>query len=235
MIQRVKQPSRIGVCIDTCHMFAAGYDLRSADAYEAAMEKLDQVIGFEFIQAAHLNDSMCGLSSRRDRHQNIGDGLIGARLFHCLMNDSRWDGIPLILETPCMPFDESGSIDKTIKVPESKKDWVKSYREEIGILYSYENEPYVDQPPRQPVVELISKTKAAKAIKEAAKNTKSISSFFKSDKQSDDQTDDADENDEDGDEEDEKPKKRVSKPKVSKAKPAKAKAAPKKKTSTKSE
>ncbi|KAK5027715.1 DNA-(apurinic or apyrimidinic site) lyase [Exophiala sideris] len=92
--------SRIGVCIDTCHAFAAGYDLRTPEAFQKTMKEFDDTVGIEYLKAVHLNDSKAPFNSHRDLHQNIGLGFLGLRAFHNIMNDSRFHGLPLILETP---------------------------------------------------------------------------------------------------------------------------------------
>ncbi|BDA49995.1 probable endonuclease 4 at C-terminar half [Coccomyxa sp. Obi] len=100
MINRVEDQSRIGVCLDTCHMFAAGYDLATPAAYAATMQRFDDVVGLRYLKGMHINDSKCALGSRRDRHENVGRGMIGITMFECIMDDPRLDGIPLIMETP---------------------------------------------------------------------------------------------------------------------------------------
>lgn len=100
LIARVEDKSRVGVCIDTCHAFAAGYDLRTAAACDAAFAEFDRVVGFGFLRGMHLNDAMKPLGSRVDRHAPLGDGEIGWECFRYIARDSRFDGIPLILETP---------------------------------------------------------------------------------------------------------------------------------------
>jgi deoxyribonuclease-4 len=92
--------SRAGVCFDTCHVFAAGYELRNRDDYERTMEALDKHVGIGNVGAFHLNDSKKPLGSRVDRHQHIGDGEIGLDCFGFLLNDERFRGIPKLLETP---------------------------------------------------------------------------------------------------------------------------------------
>lgn len=95
----VGQEKRTGVCLDTCHVFAAGYDIRTAETYEKTMKRFEEIIGFQYLQAAHINDSKVDLGSRKDRHDSIGSGKLGMEAFALLMNDSRFDDIPLILET----------------------------------------------------------------------------------------------------------------------------------------
>ena len=100
LIDRVEDKSRVGVCIDTCHAFAAGYDLRTAEACDATFAELDRVVGFGYLQGMHLNDAMKILGSRVDRHMPLGEGMIGMECFRYIARDKRFDGIPLILETP---------------------------------------------------------------------------------------------------------------------------------------
>lgn len=100
IIEQVKDKKRVGVCLDTCHAFAAGYDLRSDEGYDATMGQFDRVIGFEFLCGMHLNDSKGELGGRLDRHESIGRGKLGLEVFRRIMHDSRIDNIPLTLETP---------------------------------------------------------------------------------------------------------------------------------------
>lgn len=100
LIDRVEDKSRVGVCIDTCHAFAAGYDLRTAEACDATFAELDRVVGFGYLKGMHLNDAMKILGSRVDRHMPLGEGMIGMECFRYIARDERFDGIPLILETP---------------------------------------------------------------------------------------------------------------------------------------
>ncbi|RUS30216.1 xylose isomerase-like protein [Jimgerdemannia flammicorona] len=100
IISKVKDKSRVGVCLDTCHTFAAGYDIRTPEAYAETMTLFARHIGFKFLNGLHLNDSKYDLGSRKDRHENIGKGQIGVEAFRLIMNDERMNGIPLILETP---------------------------------------------------------------------------------------------------------------------------------------
>lgn len=100
LIDRVEDKSRVGVCIDTCHAFAAGYDLSSEAACERTFAELDEVVGLRYLRGMHLNDAMKPLGSRVDRHAPLGDGAIGWACFRYIARDSRFDGIPLILETP---------------------------------------------------------------------------------------------------------------------------------------
>ena len=100
LIDRVEDKSRVGVCIDTCHAFAAGYDLSTAAACDATFAEFDQVVGLEYLRGMHLNDAMKPLGSHIDRHAPLGEGAIGWECFRYIACDSRFDNIPLILETP---------------------------------------------------------------------------------------------------------------------------------------
>lgn len=100
IISLVEDKSRVGVCIDTCHAFAAGYDLSTPEGYERTWAEFDRVIGREYLSGMHLNDSKREAGSRIDRHESIGEGEIGADFFARLLADPRTDNIPLILETP---------------------------------------------------------------------------------------------------------------------------------------
>jgi deoxyribonuclease-4 len=96
----VDDKTRVGVCFDTCHVFASGYELRNRDDYERTMDALEEHAGIANVGAFHLNDSKKPLGSRVDRHQHIGDGEIGVEAFRFLLNDARFRGIPKLLETP---------------------------------------------------------------------------------------------------------------------------------------
>jgi len=100
IIQNSRFPDKLGVCVDTCHIFAAGYDIRSPESYQATMDEFDQLVGIERIKFFHLNDSKKGLASRVDRHEHIGKGEIGIEGFRNLLNDPRFSKHPMTLETP---------------------------------------------------------------------------------------------------------------------------------------
>lgn len=116
IIDGVEDKSRVGVCIDTCHSFAAGYDLRTAESCEAVFTEFENVVGFKYLRGMHLNDSKKGLGSRVDRHHSLGKGELGLEVFRYIMNDARFDNIPMALET----------IDETI------------WAEELELLRSFE-------------------------------------------------------------------------------------------------
>lgn len=99
IIDGVEDKSRVGVCIDTCHTFAAGYDLRTIEDCEKTFAEFEKIVGFQYLKAMHLNDAKSELASRVDRHHSLGEGNIGKVPFSYIMQDKRFDGIPLILET----------------------------------------------------------------------------------------------------------------------------------------
>ena len=115
LIDKVEDKSRVGVCIDTCHMFTAGYDIRTKEAYEKTFDEFDKIVGFKYLKGMHINDSKPPLGSRVDRHHSLGKGEIGLDAFRFIMNDERMDDIPLVLET----------IDESI------------WADEIKLLYSF--------------------------------------------------------------------------------------------------
>ena len=100
IIEGVDDKSRVGVCIDTCHTLAAGYDLSTEMGYQFTMEEYERVIGLKYLRAVHLNDSKKGAGSHVDRHETLGNGALGRDFFVRFMNDSRFDNMPIILETP---------------------------------------------------------------------------------------------------------------------------------------
>lgn len=103
IMQRVEERGRLGVCFDTCHAFAAGYDLRTQDAYEAVVQELDRTVGIRHVLAFHLNDSAGQLGGHRDRHAHIGQGQLGLDAFRWLLNDPRWQGRVMVIETDKSP------------------------------------------------------------------------------------------------------------------------------------
>jgi len=110
IIDKVEDKSRVGVCLDTCHTFTSGYDLRTREAYDKTMSDFDRIVGSKYLMGMHLNDSKPKLGSRVDRHHSLGEGEIGWNAFKFIMNDSRMDDIPMVLET----------IDETIWAEEIK-------------------------------------------------------------------------------------------------------------------
>jgi len=100
MIAAVEDKARVGVCLDTCHTYSAGYDIKTPAGFEKVMAEFDAVVGLEYLQAMHLNDSKKAFGSNVDRHESLGKGTLGKEPFKFIMNDPRFDDIPLIMETP---------------------------------------------------------------------------------------------------------------------------------------
>mgnify|MGYP000896892866 FL=1 len=100
IIDLVHDKARVGICIDTCHAFTAGYDLQSKEGFSRTFSDFERIVGFVYLKGMHLNDTKKGLGSRVDRHESLGDGMLGIDTFRWIMTDSRFDEIPLILETP---------------------------------------------------------------------------------------------------------------------------------------
>jgi len=100
MIDGVEDKSRVGVCLDTCHTYASGYDIKTSAGFDAVMAEFEQVVGLRYLKAMHLNDSKRIFGSKVDRHESLGRGTLGPEAFRFIMNDPRFDDIPLIMETP---------------------------------------------------------------------------------------------------------------------------------------
>jgi len=100
IIDGVEDKARVGVCIDTCHAYTSGYDVKTVKGFKDTFEKFDSIIGFKYLKGMHLNDTKKDFGTRVDRHENIGTGFLGEETFSLVVNDSRFDNMPLILETP---------------------------------------------------------------------------------------------------------------------------------------
>lgn len=100
MIDGVDDKRRVGVCLDTMHTFAAGFDIRTRDGFLRTMEHFDKTVGMKYLRGLHLNDSKVGLKAHVDRHESLGAGLLGMEVFKCIMTDKRFENMPLVLETP---------------------------------------------------------------------------------------------------------------------------------------
>jgi deoxyribonuclease-4 len=100
IIDNIEDKSRAGVCIDTCHTYSGGYDIRTSEGFQHTFEEFDRIVGFEYLKGVHMNDTKKGLGSKVDRHENIGKGFLGTGTFEMIMNDDRFNDMPLILETP---------------------------------------------------------------------------------------------------------------------------------------
>ncbi len=111
IIDGCRYPERFGVCFDTCHTFAAGYDITSEEGYRSTMAEFDRVIGLDRLECFHFNDSKKGLGSRVDRHEHIGQGMLGLNPFRFILNDQRFAATPKILETPKGDNDEMDAVN----------------------------------------------------------------------------------------------------------------------------
>lgn len=111
LLKEIDNPGRVGVCFDTCHVFTAGYDIRTPEAYAETMAQFDEIVGLEQIHCFHLNDSKHDLGSRKDRHQHIGRGFLGEQAFANFVNDPRWQDHPAHLETPKTDKDADDEIE----------------------------------------------------------------------------------------------------------------------------
>ncbi|KAK4043644.1 xylose isomerase-like protein [Parachaetomium inaequale] len=172
IIALVDDKSRVGVCIDTCHAFAAGYDLRTPEAFASTMAEFDAVVGLKYLRAFHLNDSKAPFGSHRDLHANIGTGFLGLRAFHNIMNHEPLQGLPMVLETP---IDEKGPDGKTVENKQVWADEIKLLESLIGM--DVESDGFKEKEEelhakgaseRQKVQEQVDK----KAEKDAKKGTK---------------------------------------------------------------
>lgn len=137
VIGMVEQKHRVGVCIDTCHTFAAGYDIRDVKTFDAFWAQFDAVIGAEYLSAIHLNDSKAPLGANRDLHQNLGRGFLGLEVFRLVSNSKRLEGIPIVLETPeGKDEDIYGEEIKLLEWLVGKKEDDKEYQERKDELWA---------------------------------------------------------------------------------------------------
>ncbi|KAK4614142.1 Apurinic-apyrimidinic endonuclease 1 [Fulvia fulva] len=183
IISHVENKERIGVCIDTCHAFAAGYDLRTPETFKSTFDQFSSIVGFQYLRALHINDSKAPLSSHRDLHANIGTGFLGLRAFHNLVNDPRFEGLPLVLETPIEVRDDEGNLvkDEKGKEKEDKGIWAREIKMLEGMVgMDVEGEEFLKmeaelsrkgEPERKRVMEQVEKKKE-KDSKKAEKGSK---------------------------------------------------------------
>jgi AP endonuclease-1 len=186
IINETTDKSRVGVCLDTCHAFAGGYDLRSPEAFSATMAEFDRIVGIKYLRAVHVNDSKAPFASHRDLHANIGTGFLGLRTFHNLVNDSRFEGLPLILETPVEVKDADGAVmkDEKGKVKEDKAIWageIKLLENLVGMDVEGEEFKKLEaelarkgRPERERLEEQIGKKMEKEAAKEARAAKKKV-------------------------------------------------------------
>ncbi|KAF3153356.1 hypothetical protein TWF569_002304 [Orbilia oligospora] len=183
IIALVEDKSRVGVCIDTCHSFSAGYDLRSPEAYSAVMKEFDEVIGFKYLSALHLNDSKAPFNSYRDLHQNIGLGFLGLSAFRNVMNTKEFHDLPMVLETP-LANDDVGVWAKEIKLLESLVGLEADDPTFLALEKEYADKGAAE---RKVVLDKLEKKEVEKEEKEAKKKEKAEKKAAK-DKLKDDKT-----------------------------------------------
>ncbi|KAM0437425.1 hypothetical protein ACHAPT_001787 [Fusarium lateritium] len=189
IIALVEDKERVGVCIDTCHAFAAGHDLRTPEAFKETVDSFNDIVGHKYLKAFHLNDSKAPLDSNRDLHANIGTGFLGLRAFHSIMNHAPFAGMPMVLETP---IDRPGPNGKSV---EDKKVWA----DEIKLLESLVGMDAESDEFKQLEEELQARGEAErnkiqdqvdrKAVKDAKKGTRGKRGAKKKKDESDDESD----------------------------------------------
>ncbi|KAF7535454.1 hypothetical protein G7Z17_g13200 [Cylindrodendrum hubeiense] len=130
IIELVEDKSRVGVCIDTCHAFAAGHDLRTPEAFKKTIDAFNDIVGEKYLKAFHLNDSKAPFNSNRDLHANIGTGFLGLRAFHSVMNHEAFQGMPMVLETP---IDRKGPDGKSVEDKQVWADEIKLLERLVGM------------------------------------------------------------------------------------------------------
>ncbi|KAH7160133.1 xylose isomerase-like protein [Dactylonectria estremocensis] len=130
IIELVEDKSRVGVCIDTCHAFAAGHDLRTAETFKKTIDSFNDIVGEKYLKAFHLNDSKAPFNSNRDLHANIGTGFLGLRAFHSIMNYGAFQGMPMVLETP---IDRKGADGKSVEDKQVWADEIKLLERLVGM------------------------------------------------------------------------------------------------------
>ncbi|KAK6340529.1 hypothetical protein TWF696_008855 [Orbilia brochopaga] len=168
IIALVKDKSRVGVCIDTCHSFSAGYDLRSPETYRAVMKEFDDVIGFKYLSALHLNDSKAPFKSHRDLHQNIGLGFLGLSAFRNVMNTPEFHDIPMVLETP-LPGDDVSVWAAEVKLLERLVGLAPDDPEFLALEKEYADKGAAE---RTAVMSKVEKKAGEKEAKEEKKRVK---------------------------------------------------------------
>ncbi|KAH8735397.1 xylose isomerase-like protein [Ilyonectria robusta] len=130
IIELVEDKDRVGVCIDTCHAFAAGHDMRTPEAFKKTIDAFNDIVGEKYLKAFHLNDSKAPFDSNRDLHANIGTGFLGLRAFHSIMNHEAFQGMPMVLETP---IDRKGPDGKSVEDKQVWADEIKLLERLVGM------------------------------------------------------------------------------------------------------
>lgn len=175
IIALIEDKSRVGVTIDTCHAFAAGYDLRSPSAFATTMDRFSSTVGMTYLKALHLNDSKTPLSSNRDLHANIGTGFLGLRAFHNIVNYAPLQNLPMVLETPTERKGPDG------KMVEDRSVWAAEIKLlESLIAMDVEGEAFKSEEDRLQELGKEERAKFAKQVeKKKEKGQKSIADMFK--------------------------------------------------------
>lgn len=172
IIALIDDKSRVGVCIDTCHAFAAGYDLRTPEAFKETMDSFGSIVGLPYLKALHLNDSKAPFSSHRDLHANVGTGFLGLRAFHSVMNYAPFQGLPMVLETP---IDKKGPDGKSV---EDKGVWATEIKLLEGLIGAdVESEEFINE--EQRLQDVGSEERKKHQTQADKKRQKTIDSMFK--------------------------------------------------------
>ncbi|KAK3192820.1 DNA-(apurinic or apyrimidinic site) lyase [Lecanicillium sp. MT-2017a] len=189
IIALVEDKERVGVCIDTCHAFAAGHDLRTPEAFKKTMDEFNEIVGAKYLKAFHLNDSKAPFGSNRDLHANIGTGFLGLRAFHSVMNEDSFRNKPMVLETP---IDKKGPDGKSIEDKQVWADEIKLLESLIGMDAESEEFKKLEKElqgkgaaERSRIQEQVDK----KAGKDAKKGTKKAGGKKKKKDETDDESD----------------------------------------------
>ncbi|RDW78029.1 apurinic endonuclease-like protein [Coleophoma crateriformis] len=191
IIALIDDKSRVGVCIDTCHTFAAGYDLRTPESFKSVMDDFTSIVGIKYLKALHLNDSKAPFNSHRDLHANIGTGFLGLRAFHNIMNFAPFQGLPMVLETPIDKKDDKG------KSIEDKGVWAAEIKLLEGLIDA-DPETEVFKKEEQRLQDLGAEERKKFQGQADKKNQKTIDAMFKKGKKTKTKKEDA--NDSDGSE-----------------------------------
>jgi apurinic endonuclease APN1 len=137
ILEKVKKPESLGICLDTGHLFMAGYDIRGYEGYQRVLEQFDKIIGIEKIKAIHLNDSKTDLGARSDRHACIGEGKLGLQVFHAILKEERFREIPKILEIPERDTRSEENLKLLRNLQKKKEPLSEEKRESSRLILSF--------------------------------------------------------------------------------------------------